>query len=128
MKKKYHIWIFLGIVFTVITAISFWGIWGAMVLKSVAYISFFSFVICYPLLWLIFWRKPKKKVKKSETKKLPGKMTYLYWSKDDSGKPVAKVIGEQEQKNEMSPDKIKQQINQNTLQQSLKWWDEIEST
>jgi hypothetical protein len=55
-------------------------------------------------------------------------MTYLYWSKDDSGKPVAKVIGEQEQENEKSPDKIKQQINQNTRQQSLKWWDEIEGT
>ena len=35
-------------------------------------------------------------------------MTYLYWSKDDSGKPVAKVIGEQEQKNEKNPGNTKQ--------------------
>ena len=108
MKKKYHILVFVVFVFTVITAISFWGISGYIVYTAVAFISFYTFVICYPLLWLIFWRKPTKEIKKSEIKKPPGKMTYLYWSKDDSGKPVAKVIGEQEQKNEKNPGNTKQ--------------------
>ena len=96
MKPKYHIWIFLGLVFTVITAISFWGIWGAMVLKTIAIISFNSFVICYPILWLIFWRKPKKRTKKYPIK-YPRKMEYLDWS-FENGKPVAKGIVEKELK------------------------------
>lgn len=57
---------------------------------------------------LIFWGKPKKEIKKSDTKKPPKKMKYLYWSKDDSGRPFAKAIGEQEQKNEKNPGKTKQ--------------------
>jgi hypothetical protein len=98
MKTKYHIWIFLGFFFAVITAISFWGISGYLVIVTVSYISFESFMICYPVLWLIFWRKSKKEIKMNETKKPPKKMKYLYWSKDDNGKPVAKAIEEKELK------------------------------
>ena len=87
----------MGLLFASITAISFWGIWGAMVLKTIAIMSFYSFVICYPILWLIFWRKPKKEIKKNKTKKYPKKMKYLYWEYEN-GKPVAKYIEEKELK------------------------------
>ena len=97
MKPKYYIWIFLGLVFVVITAISFWGIWGAMVLKTVAIVSFNIFVICYPILWLIFRNEPKKKINKNKTKKYPEKMLYVDWS-FVNGKPVVKEIVEKELK------------------------------
>jgi hypothetical protein len=101
MNSKYYKWIMLGLVFAVITAISFWGISGFLVVIIVDSIYFW---FCLPvfILCLIIWGKLKKK-----NKKYPSKMTYLYWS-NENGRPVAKVIREQEQKNEKNPSKIKQ--------------------
>jgi hypothetical protein len=90
MNSKYHKWILLGLFFVAITVISFWGMWGAIV---VAFIIFFIFSrYCLPTWWYIYGKKPKK-----ENKKHPKKMTYLYWS-NDNGRPVAKVIRKKEQK------------------------------
>ena len=95
MKPKYHIWIFVGLVLVIITTISFWGYWAYIVYITVAVISFDIFVICYPVLWLIFWRKPEKENKVNQTEKYPRKMKYLDWEYVN-GKPVAKAIEEKE--------------------------------
>ncbi|MBW8041683.1 MAG: hypothetical protein FVQ85_17030 [Planctomycetes bacterium] len=95
MKSKYHKWIFLGLFFAAVTVISFWGKWGAIV---VVFIIFFIFSrYCLPTWWYIYGKKPKKENKKHPNQKHPGKMTYLYWSNENE-RPVAKVIGEKEQK------------------------------
>ncbi len=92
MKPKYHILIFVGLVFTVITAISIWGKWGAIVALL---IYFFIYTRCPITWWYIYGKKPKKENKKNKTKKYPRKMKYLDWS-FENGKPVAKAIEEKE--------------------------------